>query len=97
MRRILFVIGLAVGYVVGARAGRPAYDAVVERVKGAAGSDQAHQVAEKAKQVLEEKAPKVADVAEKAAATATGTASAAKDAGAAADSETASQPDGSAS
>lgn len=88
--KILFVAGLAAGYIVGARAGRPAYDAVVERVKGVAGSDQVHQVADKAKQTLEEKAPKVADVAEKAASTASDAASSAKDAGEAADPDSTS-------
>jgi hypothetical protein len=83
--KILFVAGLAAGYVVGARAGRPAYEAVVERVQGIAGSDRAKRVGAKAKQTLEEKAPKVADVAEKAASSVSDVAAAAKDAGAAAD------------
>ena len=73
--------GLAAGYVIGARAGRPAYDAVVERVHGMRESSAVQQVGAKAKETLEERAPQVADVVEKAAGVAAGAASAAKDAG----------------
>lgn len=89
--RILFVAGLAVGYVVGARAGRPAYEAVVERVHGIAGSDTVQHAGAKAKQVLEETAPGVAGAAEQVAATATAAASAAAEAGAPVDAD-AQQP-----
>jgi hypothetical protein len=85
--KILFIAGLAAGYVVGARAGRPAYEAVVERAKSFTSSDRVQQVGEKAKQVLEEKAPAVADAASKVAETTTAAASAAADAGASADAE----------
>ena len=30
--KLMFVVGIATGYVIGARAGRSAYDAVVERI-----------------------------------------------------------------
>ena len=90
--RILFVAGIAAGYVVGARAGRSAYDSVVERVKGIAGSPTVQKAGEKAKQTLEEKAPKVADAAEKAAATAASAASAAKEAGEASDEDEVPEP-----
>ncbi len=98
-RRILFVIGLAVGYVLGARAGRSAYDSIVDRVNGVTGSDKLQQAGEQAKRVLEEKAPKVAAVAEQVVDTAAGAASSAKAAGNSADSDetTASEPSGSAS
>lgn len=82
--RILFVAGIAAGYVVGARAGRSAYDSVVERVKGIAGNPTVVKAGEKARQTLEEKAPQVADAAGKAASTvasAASAASAAKEAG----------------
>lgn len=92
-RRILFVVGIAVGYIVGARAGRPAYDAVVERVKGVSGNPKVQQVAEKAKDTLEEKAPQVAAVAKQAAETTAAAASAAKEAGESADAEAGTTPE----
>lgn len=87
--RILFVAGIAAGYIVGARAGRSAYDSVVERVKGVAGNPTVVKAGEKAKQTLEEKAPKVADAASKAASTAASAASAAKEAGASSEKDSA--------
>lgn len=89
--RILFVAGIAAGYIVGARAGRSAYDSVVERVKGIAGNPTVVKAGEKAKQTLEEKAPQVADAAGKAAATAASAASAAKEAGEASQEDSASE------
>jgi hypothetical protein len=76
--KLLFAAGLAVGYVVGARAGRPAYDALVERVRGGVENPKVQEVAAKAKETLEQKAPQVAAVAEQAAATASGVADAAR-------------------
>jgi hypothetical protein len=93
--RILFVAGIAAGYVIGARAGRPAYDAVVERVYALSGDRRVQQVGDRVRSTLEEKAPRVADVAEKAAAAVTGAASAAKDAGSE-ESGSAQKPAGSA-
>jgi hypothetical protein len=75
--RLLFVAGLAAGYVVGARAGRPAYDAIAERLHGVADSPTVHDATQRAKGVLEDKAPKVAAVAEQVAATTAGAAEAA--------------------
>ena len=75
--KLLFVAGLAAGYVIGARAGRPAYDAIAERVQGAAASPEVQEVGRKAKETLEEKAPRVAAVAEQVAGTAAGAAEAA--------------------
>ncbi|GAA2753740.1 hypothetical protein [Amnibacterium kyonggiense] len=77
---ILFVVGLAAGYVVGARAGRPAYEALTERLGTARDNPTVQRVGETAKATLEEKAPQVADVAEKAASTVQGAAAAAADA-----------------
>ena len=91
--KLLFVAGLAVGYVVGARAGRPAYDQVVERVRGAVSDPKVQEVAQKAKATLEEKAPAVASVTEKVAGTAAGAASAAAQAEAPAE-ESAEDSDG---
>jgi hypothetical protein len=90
--KLLFAAGIATGYVVGARAGRSAYDSVVERVKGVAGNPKVKQVGEKAKTTLEEKAPKLADVAEKAASTAAGAAAAASEAGADSSDASSSEP-----
>lgn len=84
--KLLFVAGIATGYIIGARAGRPAYDAVVERFQGLSGNPTVKKVGEKAKATLEDKAPKVADVVEKAADTAASAASAASEAGSAGDS-----------
>lgn len=75
--KLLFVAGLAAGYVIGARAGRPAYDAVVERVQGFRANPTVQKVGTTAKEKLEEKAPKVADTLEKAAKTTTEAAQAA--------------------
>ena len=81
MKRLVFVVGIAVGYVVGARAGRPAYDAVVERFRGIAQNPTVVKAGGTAKKTLEEKAPKVAQVVEEAASTVSGAAAAASDAG----------------
>ena len=86
-KRLLFVAGIAAGYVIGARAGRPAYDAVVERFNGFTSNPTVTKVGEKAKQTLEEKAPAVADVVGKATSTVAGAAAAASDAGAESSSE----------
>jgi hypothetical protein len=80
--KLLFVAGVAGGYVVGARAGRPAYEAVLARFRRYAGSPAVQRAGEKAKDTLQAKAPKLADVAGKAASTASGAAAAASAAGA---------------
>lgn len=74
--KLLFVAGLAAGYVIGARAGRPAYDAIAERVQGAAANPKVQEIGRKAKETIEEKAPQVAAVAEQVAGTASGAAEA---------------------
>lgn len=78
--KLLFAAGLVAGYVVGARAGRPAYDAIADRVRGGVEDTRVREVAAKAKRTLEEKAPQVAAVAEQAASTASGVADAARSA-----------------
>jgi hypothetical protein len=75
--KLLFVAGLAAGYVVGARAGRPAYDAIAERIRGAAQNPTVRQVGRKAKEAVEEQAPQVAAVAGTVAGVASGAADAA--------------------
>lgn len=76
--RLLFIAGIALGYVIGARAGRPAYDALVDRLGAASSDPRVQQAGEKAKAVLEDKVPKAADALGKAASTAAGAADAAK-------------------
>lgn len=93
--RLLFVAGIVAGYIVGARAGRPAYDAIVARVSGTARNPKVQEAGAKAKAAFEERAPAVAERVEQVAATASAAASAAKDAGDAASEPTTS--DGSAS
>ena len=81
--RILFVVGIAAGYVVGARAGRPAYDALMERLRSTASDPRVQQVEERAKTAFQSRAPKAAAAVEDAAGSAGGVAAAAKDAGSA--------------
>lgn len=76
--KLLFAAGLAAGYVVGARAGRPAYESIVDRAKDLGASPAVRQAGAKAKDTLEDRAPKAAHVAEQAATTVTETAAAAK-------------------
>lgn len=81
--KLLFVAGVAAGYVVGARAGRPAYDRLTARLRHTAESPAVQQAGAKAKAVLEEKAPGVAGVAGQVAETAVSAARSAADAPAA--------------
>jgi hypothetical protein len=89
--KLLFAAGIAAGYVIGARAGRPAYDAVLQRISGFTAKPPVVRGAEQAKQTLEDTAPAVADVVEQAASIAAGAAAAAREAGARA-SEDAPEP-----
>ena len=47
--KLVFVAGLAAGYVLGARAGRPAYEAISDRWQGFRENPTVQRAAEKAK------------------------------------------------
>lgn len=68
--RLLFVAGIAAGYVLGTRAGRQAYDSLKVRVRTARTNPQVQNVVAKAKDLAEQKAPKLAGVVAGAAGTA---------------------------
>lgn len=55
--KVLFVAGVATGYVVGARAGRSAYTALAEKVRAARSSDAVQSAVGRVKAVAEEKVP----------------------------------------
>jgi hypothetical protein len=57
--KLLFVAGLATGYVVGSRAGRSAYTTLTEKLRAARESDQLQSVVGKVKEVAQERAPKL--------------------------------------
>jgi hypothetical protein len=57
--KLLFVAGLATGYVVGSRAGRSAYTTLTEKLRAARESEQVQSVVGKAKEVAQERAPKL--------------------------------------
>lgn len=56
--KLLFVAGLATGYVVGARAGRSAYTTLTEKLRTARESDQVQSVVGRVKEVAQERVPK---------------------------------------
>lgn len=85
--RLLLLGGLAVGYVLGARAGRTAYDAIVERVQRTKDDPRVQDAAAKARAAVEERAPEAVAAVDNAASTVTAAAGAAKEAGAAAPAE----------
>jgi hypothetical protein len=68
--KLLFVAGVAAGYVVGARAGRQAYDSIKVKVQTARENPQVQNVVAKAKDLAEQKVPKLAGVVTGAAVTA---------------------------
>jgi hypothetical protein len=55
--KVLFVAGVATGYVVGARAGRSAYTALAEKVRTARSSDAVQSAVGRVKAVAEERLP----------------------------------------
>ncbi|HEY8319186.1 MAG TPA: hypothetical protein VIG76_10170 [Amnibacterium sp.] len=57
--KVLFVAGVATGYVVGARAGRSAYTALAEKVRTARSSDAVRSAVGRVKAVAEDKIPGV--------------------------------------
>src|ERR1700712_4713859 len=58
MRRLLFFVGLAAGYVLGARAGRSTYDTIMTKARGAASSPKVQDAVGKVTSVVEKAAPK---------------------------------------
>lgn len=62
--KLLFAAGLAAGYVIGARAGRPAYDAIRDRAAALRDDPTVRSAGAKAERKFEEAAPKVAAAAE---------------------------------
>lgn len=59
--KILFVVGLGVGYVLGARAGREKYDELVERVQKVWNDPRVQKQANNVGEFVKDKAPDVAD------------------------------------
>jgi hypothetical protein len=57
--KLLFVAGLATGYVVGSRAGRSAYTTLTEKLRTARESDRVQSVVGKVKEVAQERVPKL--------------------------------------
>ena len=57
--RLMFAAGVATGYVLGARAGRSAYNSLKDRVQTAGRSPQVQNALGKAREFAEEKAPKL--------------------------------------
>src|SRR3954449_4460580 len=55
--KVLFVAGVATGYVVGARAGRSAYRALAEKVRTARSSDAVQSAVGRVRAVAEERLP----------------------------------------
>lgn len=68
MKKLLLLTGAAVGYVLGAKAGRERYDQIMARAKGVARDPRVQQKAREAQTAVKENAPVVKDkVAETAA------------------------------
>lgn len=90
--KLLFVAGLATGYVVGSRAGRSAYTALTESFRSARRSDAVQSAVGMVKQVAQERVPALSAAVSTAAAT---TASVAEAVSTAPDpeAETASEPE----
>jgi hypothetical protein len=67
MGKLLFVTGLAVGYVLGARAGRPAYDRISSNADKVWNDPHVQSAVSSAEDYVNEKAPIVADKLKEAA------------------------------
>jgi hypothetical protein len=71
--RILFVVGLAAGYVLGTRRGREGYDQLKDRAQSLWGNPRVQKTVSSAKSVARDKAPvlsaKVEDAVDKSKAT----------------------------
>jgi hypothetical protein len=68
--KLLFVAGVAAGYVVGSRAGRQAYESIKDKVQTARTNPQVQNAVSKARDFAEQKAPKLTGVGAGAAGTA---------------------------
>jgi hypothetical protein len=79
--KLLFVAGLATGYVVGTRAGRSAYTTLTERLRAARESAPVRAAVGRVKELAQDKVPALAGAASSVASTTAGVASAASSAG----------------
>lgn len=70
--RILFVVGIGVGYVLGARAGRQRYEQIASTANRLWTSDAVAKPREQAVEFVQKQAPKVASAAADAASSAIG-------------------------
>jgi hypothetical protein len=61
MRRLIFVAGVGVGYVLGSRAGRERYEQLRTRAQQAWGRDDVQEKVQAATQAVKEQAPAVAE------------------------------------
>ncbi len=67
MKKLLLLTGAAVGYVLGARAGRERYDQIMTKAKGVARDPRVQQKAREAQTAVKENAPVVKDKVAEAA------------------------------
>jgi hypothetical protein len=63
--KILFLVGLGVGYILGTKAGRERYEQIRARAKGVWESEQVRRQVDRAGDFVRERAPQVADQVEK--------------------------------
>lgn len=67
MKKLLLLTGAAVGYVLGAKAGRERYDQIMAKAKGVARDPRVRQKAREAQTAVKENAPVVKDKVAEAA------------------------------
>lgn len=67
MKKLLLLTGAAVGYVLGAKAGRERYDQIMAKAKGVARDPRVQQKAQEAQAAVKENAPIVKDKVAEAA------------------------------
>lgn len=67
MKKLLLLTGAAVGYVLGAKAGRERYDQIVAKAKGVARDPRVQEKAREAQSAVKENAPVVKDKVAEAA------------------------------
>lgn len=67
MKKLLLLTGAAVGYVLGAKAGRERYDQIMAKAKGVAKDPRVQQKAREAQSAVKEHAPVVKDKVTEAA------------------------------
>lgn len=77
--RLMFAAGITTGFILGSRAGRQAYDQIMERVQSFTGNPRVQEAVDKAKDVAEAKAPEATARVKQAAQSASQNAKAATD------------------